>query len=123
MIYLIGQKYVDLIAMKIQSVLENKIQIKKRTTYLSYLTIKNILKSKQGNDKNVFLLLIDQFNQKDIIEIKKLIDENRQNENIKFATISFDGKKIDNVMSINTTNSSLICDEISKLDKEFVMND
>ena len=123
MIYLIGQKYVDLIAMKIQSVLENKIQIKKRTTYLSYLTIKNILKSKQGNDKNVFLLLIDQFNQKDIIEIKKLIDENRQNENIKFATISFDGKKIDNVMSINTENVSLICNEISKLNKEFVMND
>lgn len=123
MVYLIGQKYVDLIAMKIQSVLENKIQIKKRTTYLSYLTIKNILKSKQSNDKNIFLLLIDQFNQKDIIEIKKLIDENRQNENIKFATISFDGKTIDDVMSINTTNSSLICDEISKLNKELVMND
>lgn len=123
MIYLIGQKYVNLIAMKIQSVLENKIQIKERTTYLSYLTIKNILKSKQNDDKNVFLLLIDQFNQKDIIEIKKLIDENRQNKNIKFATISFNGKKIDDVMSINTENVSLICDEISKLDKEFVMND
>ena len=123
MIYLIGQKYVDLIAMKIQSVLENKIQIKERTTYLSYLTIKNILKSKQNDDKNIFLLLIDQFNQKDIIEIKKLIDENRQNENIKFATISFNGKKIDDVMSIDTENVSLICDEISKLNKELVMND
>lgn len=123
MVYLIGQKYVDLIAMKIQSVLENKIQIKKRTTYLSYLTIKNILKSKQDNDKNIFLLLIDQFNQKDIIEIKKLIDENRQNENIKFATISFDGKKIDDIMSIDTENVSLICNEISKLNKELVMND
>lgn len=123
MIYLIGQKYVDLIAMKIQSVLENKIQIKERTTYLSYLTIKNILKSKQDNDKNIFLLLIDQFNQKDIIEIKKLIDENCQDENIKFATISFDGKEIDGVMSIDTENVSLICNEISKLDKELVMND
>lgn len=122
MIYLIGQKYVDLIAMKIQSVLENKIQINERTTYLSYLTIKNILKSKQ-NDKNVFLLLIDQFNQKDIIEIKKLIDKNRQDKNVKFATMSFDGKKIDDVMSINTENVSLICNEISKLNKELVMND
>lgn len=122
MIYLIGQKYVDLIAMKIQTVLENKVKIKPRTTYLSYLTIKNILKS-QSNDKNVFVLLIDQFNQKDIIEIKKVVDDNKQNKNIKFATISFDDKKIDGVMSINTENVSLICDEISKLDKELVAND
>lgn len=122
MIYLIGQKYVDLIAMKIQTVLENKVEIKPRTTYLSYLTIKNILKS-QSNDKNIFVLLIDQFNQKDMIEIKKVVDDNKQNKNIKFATISFDDRKIDDVMSINTTNSASICDEIAELDKELVAND
>lgn len=122
MIYLIGQKYVDLIAMKIQTVTENKVEIKPRTTYLSYLTIKNILKS-QSNDKNIFVLLIDQFNQKDMIEIKKVVDDNKQNKNIKFATISFDDKKIDDVMSIDATSSSSICDEIKKLDKELVAND
>lgn len=122
MIYLIGQKYVDLIAIKIQTVLENKVEIKPRTTYLSYLTIKNILKS-QSNDKNIFVLLIDQFNQKDMIEIKKVVDDNKQNKNIKFATISFDDKKIDSVMSIDTTSSSSICDEIEELDKELVAND
>lgn len=122
MIYLIGQKYVDLIATKIQTVLENKVEIKPRTTYLSYLTIKNILKS-QSNDKNIFVLLIDQFNQKDIIEIKKVVDDNKQNENIQFATISFDDRKIDGVMSINTENVSSICDEIAELDKELVAND
>lgn len=122
MIYLIGQKYVDLIAMKIQTVLENKVEIKPRTTYLSYLTIKNILKS-QSNDKNIFVLLIDQFNQKDMIEIKKVVDDNKQNKNIKFATISFEDKKIDGVMSIDTTSSASICNEIAKLDKELVAND
>lgn len=122
MIYLIGQKYVDLIAMKIQTVLENKVEIKPRTTYLSYLTIKNILKS-QSNDKNIFVLLIDQFNQKDIIEIKKVVDDNKQNKNIKFATISFEDKKIDGVMSIDTTSSASICDKIAELDKELVAND
>lgn len=122
MIYLIGQKYVDLIAMKIQTVLENKIEIKPKTTYLSYLTIKNILKS-QSDDKNIFVLLIDQFNQKDMVEIKKVVDDNKQNKNIQFATISFDGRKINDVMSIDTTSSSSICDEIEKLDKELVAND
>lgn len=122
MIYLIGQKYVDLIAMKIQTVLENKVEIKPRTTYLSYLTIKNILKS-QSNNKNIFVLLIDQFNQKDMIEIKKVVDDNKQNKNIKFATISFGDRKIDDVMSIDTTSSSSICDEIEELDKELVAND
>lgn len=122
MIYLIGQKYVNLIAMKIQTVMENKVEIKPRTTYLSYLTIKNILKS-QSNDKNIFVLLIDQFNQKDMIEIKKVVDDNKQNKNIKFATISFEDKKIDGVMSIDTTSSSSICDEIAELDKELVAND
>lgn len=122
MIYLIGQKYVDLIAMKIQTVLENKVEIKPRTTYLSYLTIKNILKS-QDNEKNIFVLLIDQFNQKDMIEIKKVVDDNKQNKNIKFATISFGDRKIDDVMSIDTTSSSSICNEIEELDKELVAND
>lgn len=122
MIYLIGQKYVDLIAMKIQTVMENKVEIKPRTTYLSYLTIKNILKS-QSNDKNIFVLLVDQFNQKDMIEIKKVVDDNKQNKNIKFATISFEDKKIDGVMSIDTASSASICDEIAELDKEFVAND
>lgn len=122
MIYLIGQKYVDLIAMKIQTVLENKVEIKPRTTYLSYLTIKNILKS-QDNEKNIFVLLIDQFNQKDMVEIKKVVDDNKQNKNIQFATISFDDKKIDGVISIDATSSSSICDEIEELDKELVAND
>lgn len=122
MIYLIGQKYVDLIVMKIQTVLENKVEIKPRTTYLSYLTIKNILKS-QSDDKNIFVLLIDQFNQKDMVEIKKVVDDNKQNKNVQFATISFDDKKIDGVMSIDTTSSSSICNEIAELDKEFVAND